>query len=179
MGRDKNLLLETVRENFKPNSRNEYILDINSHILFEGDNSGSEICTLWIKSNQDVCVIKEDEEVYTPTDEEMYTLAGYVQDNRFILENREIVKVLESGEDKLWEGEPVEIKGADDELIGRVGIVKKKEKSAEIYSVIFVSADGTWATLTMFEKKKKAIELAQADIYAIIRALTTLKKQIK
>lgn len=77
---------------------------------------------------------------------------------------------LESAEDKRWYRMPEDIVSEDKEIIGRIGVAKDMEHNQG--SVLLVSPDGTWCTLTVFRPNlPEEVGVAKSDLRALGEAL--------
>lgn len=91
----------------------------------------------------------------------------------------EDVRELEPAEDKNWKIEPKPILAHDGQELGKIGVaVESNTEEKTECSVIYISPDGSWATLTMFrvddESKSVAIEDLKDVGLAILNFANTI-----
>lgn len=106
----------------------------------------------------------------------LYDLYGWLEGNWRTATSRDHLIEL-SVTDKIWAKEPEEIRGVDDEVIGLLGVaVEETIEGEELRAVVFISPDGSFATLTMFgsgDGQEKA--LAKTDLRTIAERLQNIE----
>jgi hypothetical protein len=74
---------------------------------------------------------------------------------------------LGSAEEKTWHIEPIDIvDGSGKVPLGKLGVaIESKSDAGEQLAVVFISPDGTWATLTMYDKcLNDEVQVAKDDL---------------
>ena len=74
---------------------------------------------------------------------------------------------LGSAEEKTWHIEPIDVvDGAGKVPLGKLGVaIESKTDAGEQLAVVFISPDGTWATLTMYDKcLNDEVQVAKDDL---------------
>ncbi len=89
---------------------------------------------------------------------------------------------LGSADEKTWHIEPVDIIDPTGEIsLGKLGVaIESKTDDGEQLAVVFISPDGTWATLTMYRKDFFGGEVitAKNDLLCLGVALTNFVKKL-
>ena len=74
---------------------------------------------------------------------------------------------LGSAEEKTWHIEPIDVvDGTGKVPLGKLGVaIESKTDAGEQLAVVFISPDGTWATLTMYDKcLNDEVQVAKDDL---------------
>lgn len=74
---------------------------------------------------------------------------------------------LGSAEEKTWHIEPIDVvDGSGKVPLGKLGVaIESKSDAGEQLAVVFISPDGTWATLTMYDKcLNDEVQVAKDDL---------------
>ena len=74
---------------------------------------------------------------------------------------------LGSAEEKTWHIEPIDVvDGSGKVPLGKLGVaIESKTDAGEQLAVVFISPDGTWATLTMYDKcLNDEVQVAKDDL---------------
>ena len=74
---------------------------------------------------------------------------------------------LGSAEEKTWHIEPIDVvDGTGKVPLGKLGVaIESKTDAGEQLAVVFISPDGTWATLTMYDKcLNDEVQVAKEDL---------------
>lgn len=170
---------------FHKNSKNEFISSIMPTDMVEGGKMVNFPNTLYLAENGDCFVYcngkEEKKKLEDLTGDELHEIYVFLDANRHFIETRENLVEHEEADDKDWVVEPEDIKGADGELIGRIGIaVEEVVDGNRLLSAIFISVDGTWATLTMWgEGNEEECKVARVDIAKITFGIDKLMNLIK
>lgn len=86
-----------------------------------------------------------------------------------------------SAEEKTWHIEPVDIvDNLGKTPLGKIGVaIESKTDTGEQLAVVFISPDGTWATLTMYDKcLNDEVLVAKDDLKDIGLALTKFAEKL-
>ena len=107
-------------------------------------------------------------------EEELTDIYMYLDANKYVPAVQEYTVKLPSWEDLNWFLPPKEILGKDGTVIGRIGTVyAEKRPEGSLMAVIYVSADLSWATLTMYEERnQEQRDMARQDVHNIQEALS-------
>ena len=77
----------------------------------------------------------------------------------------EDMRELEPAEDKNWKIEPTPITAHDGQELGKIGVaIESNTEEKTECSVVYISPDGTWATLTMFNPSDESKQVAIEDL---------------
>lgn len=123
--------------------------------------------------------ITEPRELFELNEDEVWEIGCRIHDNRHNLQVVENYLELDI-EDSLWEIEPEDIVGSDGITIGMVGVrVDEVVEDKKQLSVVFLSADGSYSTLTMFVKDEvEDTKQAFLDLRSIIQGLDKIAFKI-
>jgi len=136
---------QIVKRYFLKNSSGEIILPTGLQMFdtLYVDNIGH----WWVVSQS----TKERKKLESVSLSELYAILCYLDANKHTVACREKLIEFDAVEQKRWLLEPEEIKNGED-VVGMVGveIVEALEEGEQLRSIIFISPDGTYSTLTMF-----------------------------
>lgn len=152
-----------VFNQFEKNGNNRCILDYSVDVYD----------TLYLEETGEPFVFSQKETKKLPiselTESELYDIYAFLDANKHTARTRETLIELEDVADKSWYKEPEEIRNGDD-VVGMIGIAVEEtiDENKALLSVIFISPDGTYSTLTMFgSDSEEERKLAFQDLRAI------------
>lgn len=123
--------------------------------------------------------ITEPKEFFELNEDEIWEIGCRIHDNRHNLQVVENYLELDI-EGSVWEIEPEELEGSDGTVIGMLGVrVDEVVENKKQLSVVYLSADGSHSTLTMFVKDDvEDTKQAFLDLRSIIQGLDKLAFKI-
>lgn len=171
-------ITEILTAHGKPNSKGEIITDFFGGTAFYSDTTGLVL--------YDEKMEVYDEGTFSDVSDTLYEIYCYLYDNRYSLVSRENLIEIESVEDISWAVEPVSFsvpcESAKDGLLQLGAFAVGKEpvgENDELRSVIFISPDNTYATLTCYlNGSPEELATAKQDLYKIAYEMTTFADKL-
>ena len=119
--------------------------------------------------------ITEPKELFELNEDEVWEIGCRIHDNRHNLQVVENYLELDI-EESVWEIEPEEIKSSDGTVIGMLGVrIDEVVENKKQLSVVYLSADGSYSTLTMFVKDEvEGTKQAFLDLRSIVQGIEKL-----
>lgn len=183
LGRVKSSLKDFLEAYFVEAGRKIQVIGL---ILY-GDNEG-----IWLVG-RDFTFIKL-EKNYTNkrswsltslTDDEAYEWYELLTTNQPLLQRWESLNSITElekppREDSGWTVPPIELKSCDGTFLGTVGVAVSEETETETeLRAVYVSVDGTWATITCWiEGNRESEDSAQEDMREVARGLLEMCEKI-
>lgn len=148
------------------------------------DYKVADFDTLYITEFDEVFVFSQKTTKLAPvldlTEAQLYDIYAFLDANKHTAKSRESLLELDDVSNRRWYREPEEILNGED-TIGMVGIAYEEVLTDDLalLSVIFISPDGTYSTLTMFGSDgEEDIEVAKEDLRIIGEFLQNLSNKI-
>lgn len=109
-----------------------------------------------------------------------YEVFRYLDANKHSLVGRESIVELEDWEKMDWKVAPADVIATDGQRLGSIGVAyEEKKPDNSIMKVIFISADNTYATLTMYEEGNRGGETqAINDLGTVARCVEAVAEML-